>query len=276
MRPLSLSAMAVLACALSSTVAVAQTRPATPRPNRAGPPARAPQDSQPGMRRAGPMGPGMRGGPAADLLRMREQLELTDEQVTRLEALRAAPRPSMNQADMLRAQADLMDATNGDINTDKARAAFDRMAKMRTDVQISQLRARQDARNVLTPSQRTKLDAFGANRRARGGAMRARGQMRGPRGPQMRGGQGMGRGGRMGPGGQFPGGFNGPRRGMQGPGGMGGPGMDGPGMGPDGAGARGMMAPRGPRGAMPPGPPNGPPSEPPGGVESTPPGSPSR
>ena len=199
MRPLSASAMAIVACALTSVVAVAQTRPATPaRPNRAAQPAPTGSDSQPGMRRGGPNGPrsGPGGSPADQMLRLRQQLDLTDDQVAKLEALRSAPRPSVNEADMLRARADLMDATKGDVNTEKARAAFDRMSRIRTDVQIAQLRSRQDARNVLTVAQRTKLDAVATNMRSRRGAAQRGGAMRDragqPRRAQVRGQQGFG------------------------------------------------------------------------------------
>lgn len=217
MRPLSTSAMAIVVSALTSVAAVAQTRPATPpRPTRAAQGAPMGPDSQPGARRAGPRGPrsGPGGSPVDNLLRMRTQLELTDEQVTKLEALRTAPRPTLNQADMLRAQADLMDATKGDVNTEKARAAFDKMARLRTDMQVAQLKSRQDVRNVLTPAQRSKMDAFTTNMRGRrgdamrGGGNRGRGnqirgggrrpQMRGPGGQGFRGAPNVGRGNRQG------------------------------------------------------------------------------
>ncbi|MCC6243573.1 MAG: Spy/CpxP family protein refolding chaperone [Gemmatimonadaceae bacterium] len=214
MRPLSRGVMAVLVSTLTSAVAVAQSRPATPpRPNRAGPPSAANRDSMPGGRRGMQSGPGMR-GPASGVLRFREQLELTDEQVKKLEALSVAAPARANEADMLRARADLMDATKGDINIERARAAYDKMARVRTDAQLAQLKTRQDIRNVLTPAQRTKFDAVAARRGAKG--------MRGGRGPGrgqpgMRGGRGPGRGepgmrGARGPGG-------GPPQGM-GPGAM--------------------------------------------------------
>ncbi|MBL0171669.1 MAG: Spy/CpxP family protein refolding chaperone [Gemmatimonadaceae bacterium] len=153
------------------------------------------------------------GGPASNLLRMREQLELTDEQVKKLETLQSIPRPQRNEADMLRARADLMDATKGDINLEKARAAFDRMARVRTDEQLAQLKSRQELRGVLNPAQRAKLDAMaGRLRDRRGAAMRGRANQRiGPmRAPQFRGQRpGQGRG-QFGPG-------MGNRRGPNGP-----------------------------------------------------------
>ena len=108
-----------------------------------------------------------------------------------------------------------MDATKGDVSLEKARAAFDRMARVQTDAQIAQLKSRQDLRNVLTVPQRAQFDAMSRTMRdRRGNAMRGRanqrtGQMRGQQfrrqGPrQGRGqfdpgmGQGMGQG--MGPG----------------------------------------------------------------------------
>ena len=131
MRRLSTTALAVLATVMTSAVAVAQQGPPTTPPRtRTAPPGRP--DSQPGVRRAGP-GPaefGMRrGSPASNLLRLRQQLELTDEQVKRLETLQQAAPPEPKASEMLRAQADLMDATKGDISLEKARAAFDRLER---------------------------------------------------------------------------------------------------------------------------------------------------
>jgi Spy/CpxP family protein refolding chaperone len=195
--------------------------------------ARRPAAGQFGMRR---------GGPAANLLRLREQLELTDDQVKRLEALQAVAPPEPKASDMMRAQADLMDATKGDVNLEKARAAFERMSRIRVDEQVAELKVRQDARNVLTPAQKTKFDAFAANmREQQRGIQRTMRQRGGP--GDMRGmqanvrqmqrefyrGQQQFRGGRGGPG--MP-------PGMMGPQGMGGGrGMMGPPMGPQGQGA---------------------------------------
>jgi Spy/CpxP family protein refolding chaperone len=184
------------------------------------------------MRRGGaPGGPGgeMRGAgapranPAAMMLRMRSQLQLTDDQVQKLEALQAAPAPRANQADLLRARADLLEATQGDGNLSKARTALDRMSALRNERMVAVLRQRQEARAVLTAQQKTQLDDMRGQLRQRGVARGQRGMM-GPRGQMAPGG---GRG--MGPGaarGQF--------RGQPGPGapmqpgmnrGMGRPGM---------------------------------------------------
>jgi len=110
--------IALLASAVSSSIAFAQ-QPPTP-PARQGPPrpaASAPapqrQAGAPGARQArGGRGapdarggqPGPRGGVAGMLLAMRAQLELTDDQVRKLEALRNAPHPKPNAAEMLRAR----------------------------------------------------------------------------------------------------------------------------------------------------------------------------
>ena len=176
---------------------------------------RPPRDSasrpgapQPGMRREiieervvrgrGPEGGpprAQRGNPAAMLLGLRSRLELSDDQIKRLEALRDAQTPKVNAADMLRARADLLEATQGDGNLTAARAALDKMSRLRTDQMLVGLKARQDARAVLTPTQKTKLDGMrqrmaGRARQAmRQGAM-ARGAMR--RGAKRRGGVGPG------------------------------------------------------------------------------------
>lgn len=192
-------------------------------------PGQAPQRIEVEVQRRQGAARGARGNPAAMLLAMRGPLALTPEQVTRLEALRDAPRPDNQASDMLRARADLMDAMKGDGNLAAARAAMDRMAKLRTDRAIAGLKARQDARSVLTPAQKTRLDN---QRRQAAGRLRA--TRRGGAGRGWRAGIGMG-----------PGGMRGPGR-MGGMGGMGG-GMRRPdGMGPGGAGPMGMRRPGGP------------------------------
>lgn len=201
---------------------VLQAQGAPPRP-------RDPQGATVGMRRnagqpagamrrdlrAGNQGVGAargaRGGranPAAMLLRLRAALELTDDQVKRLEALRDTPAPARNAADMLRARADLLEANQGDGNLTKARAALDRLSTLRNERLIAGLKQRQDARAVLTAQQKARLDNLRAARRGAGWA----------RGRGMR--PGMGAGLRAGAGG---------RQGMQRPGAAG-PGMIGRGM----------------------------------------------
>ena len=197
MRAINSTAFAVLVTAMTSAVSVAQTRPATPpRPVRSAQPANLDgQPPRPGARRQvsidqqfGPRG----GGPVGNLLRMRQQLELTDDQVKKLEALQTAPMPQMNPADMMRARADLMDATRGDVNLEMARAAFDKMSRLRTDQQLAHLKVRRDVRNVLTSAQRAKVDAFQQNMQGR-----MRGEMRGRMRGMGPGGEGMGHRGRM-------------------------------------------------------------------------------
>jgi len=215
---------------------------------------RAPQ-TRGAMRRAAAGGPNMPmgRGPVGMLLGMTSQLELTDDQVKKLESLRNAPHPKPNQSDMLRARADMMDATQGDGDLTKARAALDRMSKLRTDEQIARLKERQDVRAVLTAAQKTKLDNMrgamrGQVRQVR--QMRKMRHMRQGRAARMMrqgGGPGMGGGMRLwqrGPG-MGPGGMR-PER--MGPDGMRSGGMSG-GMGP---GMRGNMAPGGMRPARPP------------------------
>lgn len=120
-------------------------------PDARGPEGRGPRGAQ---RRPG------RGNPAAMLLGLRAQLGLSDEQVKRLEALRDAPLPKPNTAEMLRSRADLLEATQGDGNLTAARAALDKMSRLRTEQALAGLKARQDARAVLTPAQKTKLDGM--------------------------------------------------------------------------------------------------------------------
>jgi Spy/CpxP family protein refolding chaperone len=227
--------------------AVAQGQGAPPRPRDA---QRDPQGPAGMMRRGGgqlggPMGRrapagdgagsrgarGLRGNPAAMLLRFRAALQLTDDQVKKLEALQDAPAPAPNASDMLRARADLLDATQGDGNLAKARAALDRMSALRNERVVARLKQRQEARAVLTAAQKARVDNLRNQLRGRAGA-------RGQRGPRMGGGA-MGRGGMgRGRGQGMPGRFGpGAGRGMRG------------GMGP---GAPVPPAPRPPEGEVPP------------------------
>lgn len=131
------------------------------------------------------------------LLRARTQLELTDDQVKRLEAMQAAPAPKSNRSDLMRAQADLLDATKGDGNLARARTALDRLSRLRNDQVLARLKAQQDVRAVLTSVQRTKVDNMRQRVRSRVGANRPRGMSQrgirqgrqgqeGPQGPMPR------------------------------------------------------------------------------------------
>jgi Spy/CpxP family protein refolding chaperone len=109
------------------------------------------------------------------LLRARTQLELSDDQVKRLEALAAAPAPKSNASDMMRARADLLDATQGDGNLAGARAALDKLSRLRNDQLLARIKTQQEVRAVLTPAQRAKVDNMRRQLRNRVGANRQRG-----------------------------------------------------------------------------------------------------
>jgi Spy/CpxP family protein refolding chaperone len=108
-----------------------------------------------------------RGNPATMMLRMRSELQLTEDQVKALEALQAAPAPRANEAEVLRARADLLEATQGDGNLSKARAALARLSGLRNERMIAGLKQRQEARAVLTAEQKTRLDNWRGQRRGR-------------------------------------------------------------------------------------------------------------
>jgi len=176
-RHIARHGVALLSSALASSVSFAQTPP----PVQPRQPARAPQAGPAPTRQSGPAGArraappqagprsefGPGGGTAGMLLGMRQQLDLTDDQVKRLEALRAAPRRQRNEADQLRARADMMDAMQGDGDLAKARAVMDRMSRMRNDEAIARLQERQDVRNVLTATQKTTIDNMRGTMRGR-------------------------------------------------------------------------------------------------------------
>jgi Spy/CpxP family protein refolding chaperone len=165
--------LALIAGVLSVTATAHAQRPPMPRPGMGA------ADSMQMRQRMQPsqLNPGH---PASRLLRMREPLGLTDAQVERLEAMRQAPLPTMSESAMLRARADLMDATRGDGNPEAARAALDRMHRLRADQQVAMLRLRKEARDVLTAPQKTRVEQIERFTRRgapgmRGGQPRARG-----------------------------------------------------------------------------------------------------
>lgn len=170
--------------------------------------------SGPGARGGGPAARAGRGGrgaghPAAMLLRARQQLALTEDQVKRLEALASAPAPKSNASDKMRAQADLLDATQGDGNMAGARAALDKLSRVRNDQLLARIKTQQDVRAVLTPVQRAKIDNRRQQLRNRAGANRQGGRRQGGK---RQGGKRQGPG-QMGPGmmpGMMPGNPQGP------------------------------------------------------------------
>ncbi len=217
MRHIQRHALALMASALTSSMAVAQPPPRQgppPRPapgapqagapHAGAPPAGAPSDqrrqmaqgqNRPTVRRLGAEGrrSGPGGSPAAMLLRMRTPLKLTDDQVKRLETLAAAPQPTRNEAAMLRARADLIDANAGDGDLARIRAALDKMSRLRNDHMLAQMKSRHDVRGVLTAAQTTTLDNLRGEMR---GEMRERARGMGPEmrdGPDHRGRRGDGR-----------------------------------------------------------------------------------
>ncbi|HYD54619.1 MAG TPA: Spy/CpxP family protein refolding chaperone [Gemmatimonadaceae bacterium] len=181
-RLLALLGASTMLLAASSAAAQDTARAATPRPRAEGRmgmgmgmgpgagPARAGRQLGPQQRGARQFG----GVPARAILAMRDRLALTDDQVRRLEALAATQREALrpNEPAMLRARADLMEATRRD-DIPAARAAMERMARARTDLAVAHLQARKSARDVLTAEQRTKLDEARATLVQRGRAMRA-------------------------------------------------------------------------------------------------------
>ena len=259
MKRLHTYTIALLAGAATSSIALAQAGPPTPpnppvsRPRQVAPvpgPRRAPALGQAGV--SAPRGPDASPGGDGEvgrLLRARRRLELTDDQVKKLEAMAAAPRPETNRSDMMRAQADMMDAMKGDGNLAGVRSALDKMSRLRNDQAIARLKVRQDMRGVLTATQKVTLDRLRGDRGTQMGARRSRGgpdmrNRRGGRAKQMRPGfnrggpplgqrfnQGKRRPGQMGPGSPMGPGAMGP--GPMGPGPMGsgqlGPGQMGPG-----------------------------------------------
>lgn len=115
--------------------------------------------SEMGMTEHCPMMGAMAGGPAS-ILRHAAELNLSSEQVSRLEHLRdglqQAHHALMPRMGEIHQQ---IEAAIGGERFDEAatRAAFRRMAELHADMVIPSMRARQEARAVLSTEQREKL-----------------------------------------------------------------------------------------------------------------------
>ncbi len=163
-----------LAAGLMATTLHAQaTPPAGGPPGPQGPGAMRPRMPMPKM--------AMGGGPAAHVLAMRQQFNLTDDQVKKLEAMKTAQQTALEppRAAMLRAQADLMDATKGDGDLAAARKAMEKMAQVHIDHAMAMLKAHQDVRAILTTDQKAKFDAMRREHMRGMGGMMGHGRMGG-------------------------------------------------------------------------------------------------
>lgn len=110
-----------------------------------------------------PMMSGMRESPQA-ALEHREELELTEAQVGRLESLQEGAKPARMQAmERMRAvHEEIAAATAGEAFDEAAvRTAFDRMGDLHTETGVAMLRTRHEVRQILTPEQREKLSELG-------------------------------------------------------------------------------------------------------------------
>lgn len=136
------------------------------------------------------------GSPAAMILNQREKLGLTDDQVNRLETLKAAfvsTEPA--QADMIKLRQDLATASQGEANISAARAAMNKINEATTNAMVARLDAHNKARAVLNADQQVQFDQMEARRPMAGmmGGMGFGGQGgRGGDGAGGRGGRGRG------------------------------------------------------------------------------------
>ena len=110
-----------------------------------------------------PMMKSMQQGPAA-ALQHKQELGLTSDQVQKLEALQKSAHPGHMQmmGQMHGAHQEIAKATEGErFNEAAARAAFDRMGDMHTEMGVAMLRAQHQTRQILTAAQRAKLQELG-------------------------------------------------------------------------------------------------------------------
>jgi Spy/CpxP family protein refolding chaperone len=110
-----------------------------------------------------PMMGAMAQGPQA-ALEHRDELGLTDAQVTKLKVLQEGTKQARMQAmeQMKTLHREIRQATEGErFNEAAVRAAFDRMGNLHTEMGVAMLRTRHDVRSVLTPQQREQLAEMG-------------------------------------------------------------------------------------------------------------------
>lgn len=116
-------------------------------------------------------------GPAM-MVSQRQDLGLSNTQVSRLDSLAAMQQQVMQRfmPQAMRAMADLIQASTGDIDVNAAREAHERLATAHGDMLAGNLEAMKSARAILTPQQRTRWDAYIAQQ---GGMMGMMGKMMG-------------------------------------------------------------------------------------------------
>lgn len=128
-----------------------------------------------------PMMTAMMHGPAA-ALQSATALKLTPDQRTRLEAakrgLDALGAPSMDSMRLIHAQLQAL-AQQPTLDERAARAAFDRMGRVHTEMGLAMLRATHDANAILTPAQRDSLTAIAQRQMPKPGTMPMAGMMGG-------------------------------------------------------------------------------------------------
>ena len=100
--------------------------------------------------------------PAHAILALRDDLQLTDGQVSKLKALETTQFALLSRetAAFLRAEADLLDAIRRD-DLAVRRLALEKRAKIAIDAEVARLQADKDARALLTADQRAKLATIG-------------------------------------------------------------------------------------------------------------------
>jgi Spy/CpxP family protein refolding chaperone len=93
------------------------------------------------------------------LLCHRKELDLSDSQVRKLEAVAAGERQTVLKTvpDRLRAGADLVEALTSGIDLDRTRAALDRMAQLRTEATMAHIWAWKESMAILTSEQKTRI-----------------------------------------------------------------------------------------------------------------------
>ena len=151
-----------------------------------GPPGNYPGHGQWGGPPAGPMGGGGDFHRLLHMLKMANDLDVTDEQIAQIEGILENARPQFEAlGEQLRTQGEAWRETNDPAVFDEAAARqfAESQAVLRADMMIQHMQTRAAVLSVLTPEQRENLEQLRAERRGNRGEY---GPRKGPRGKRHR------------------------------------------------------------------------------------------
>ncbi len=140
-----------------------------------GPPGNFPRQDGWGGPPAGPMGGGGDSQRLLHMLRMANDLDVTDEQITQIEGILENARPQFESlGEQLRTQGEAWREANDPAVFDEAAARqfAESQAALRADMMVQHMQTRAAVLSILTPEQREALEQIKNDRQGRRGGKR--------------------------------------------------------------------------------------------------------